>query len=261
MCEIKVVDPLHNDNINFVTEQSVKYQYVHVPSRYYVFDTLMEDEPLEGPEDIFRGIKDTAMHYNGRNMSNNSSKSPDVLCTLCIRDTLNIIRELSKYQFVGVTWLQIEDLERVRDDEYNCQMLELLIENFCLSTRAKSVQIKNSCLLFDIYSSIMTQLIDCPILEKLILTENSISADMKLDKIMASLISLKELDLKGCDINEYNCEELMEVLRQLPLEALKMSGNSMTRYVEALIPQRDFPTKTTTSEEYNAWKRRFEDSE
>ena len=70
----------------------------------------------------------------------------------------------------------------------------------------------------------MTQLVDCPILEKLILTENSISADMKLDKVVAALISLKELDLKGCDINAYNCEELMEALRQLPLEALKMSG-------------------------------------
>ena len=135
MCEIKVVDPLHNENINFVTEQSVKYQYVHVPSRYYVFDTLMEDEPLEGPEDIFRGIKDTAMHYNGRNMNNNSSNCPDAECVLCVtgrdlRDTLNIIRELSKHQFVGVTWLHIEDLERVRDNEYNCHMLELLIENF-----------------------------------------------------------------------------------------------------------------------------------
>ena len=177
----------------------------------------MEDEPLEGPKDIFRGIKDTAMHYNGRNMSNNSSKGPDAECILCLsgrdlRDTLNIIRELSKHQFVGVTWLHIEDLERVRDDEYNCQMLKLLIDNFCLSSRAKSVQIKNSCLLFDVYSCIMTQLVNCPILEKLILTENSISADMKRDKIVASLISLKELDLKGCDINAYNCEELMEML-------------------------------------------------
>ena len=87
----------------------------------------------------------------------------------------------------------------------------------------------------------MTQLVDCPILENLILTENSISADMKLDKIMAALVSLKELDLKGCDINAYNCEELMEMLRQLPLEALKMSGNSMTRCVEALIPPTGLP--------------------
>ena len=175
-------------------------------------------------------------------MSNNSSKGPDAECALCVtgrdlRDTLNIIRELSKHQFVGVTWLHIADLERVKDNEYNCHMLELLIENFCLSSRAKSVQIKNSCLLFEVYSCIMTQLVDCPVLEKLILTENSISADMKLDKIVASLISLKELDIKGCDINAYNCEELVEALRQLPLEALKMSGNSMTRCVEALIPR------------------------
>ena len=80
-------------------------------------------------------------------MSNNSSKGPNAECALCVtgkdlRDTLNIIRELSKHQFVGVTWLHIEDLKRVRDDEYNCQMLELMIENFCLSIQAKSVKSK-----------------------------------------------------------------------------------------------------------------------
>ena len=57
MCEIRVVDPLHNENINFVTEQSAKYQYVHVPSRYYVFDTLIEDEPLEGPRTYLGVLK------------------------------------------------------------------------------------------------------------------------------------------------------------------------------------------------------------
>ena len=244
---IMVVDPLHNKNINFVTEQSVMYQCVYVPSRYYVFDTIMENDPLEGSEDIFRGIKDSGMHYIGHSISDDSSEAPYAECALCVtgkdlRDSLNVIKALSKYQSGGVTWLHIEDLERVRDNEYNCQMLELLIEHFCLSPCAKSVQIKNSCLLFNVFSSIMTQLFDREHLEKLILTENSISANMKLDQILAGLISLKELDLNGCGINTYDCEELMVVLPRLPqLEVVKMSGNSMTGCMEALITSEGLP--------------------
>ena len=244
---IMVVDPLHNKNINFVTEQSAMYQYVHVPSRYYVFDTLMEDDPLEGSEDIFRGIKDSGMHYIVHSTSNNSSEAPDAECALCVtgkdlRDSLNVMKALSKYQSVGVTWFHIEDLKRARDNEYNCQMLELLIENFSLSPDVKSVQVKDSSLLFAISSRIMAQLFDCERLEKLVFTENSISANMKLDRILAELIHLKELDLTGCGINAYDCEELMVALQQLPLlEAVKMSGNSMTGCVEALITQEGLP--------------------
>ena len=235
MHELRVIDPLHNQQINFVSEQDA-YRHAYVPSRYYVFDTLMEDEPLEGP--ICRSIPDGPVRYNYHN-EDSSSMTSDADCAIYVegkqlKRSLQLLKDLSQFQNVRIARLRLVELDEGRRGECDDELIQLMFENFSLSPRAKSVEVVDSKMPLSIYEVLMRQLTNCADLEKLVLRKNTVYARMKMDKTVAKLESLKELNLYDCDISSYDCEALMEVM-PLSVEILDMSKNTMTRCLDALI--------------------------
>ena len=241
--ENAVVDPFHNKHINFVTEQSSEvYTYVHVPSRYYVFDDLVHDDLGDDYEKMWmRGIGRKSMRY---------IQGPDVPrgeIALCVsgsilRHCLKVVRELSKHQnWLTITWVSVFNIPNFtmhhKDDCYEeySELAETFFETFRFGDNVKSVSVCSSEFSHDMQRHIVRELCGKAELEELVLVSNHYQLPMKFGKTLATLMSLKKLDLSGCDMPGDRCEELAEALNQLPLVELDCQENKMGNCLDLLL--------------------------
>ena len=234
---MELIDPFHNKHTNFVTEQSGStYQYVCVPSNYYVFDTFGKDD--DERRNFGKGPKDTPVHYVvNQNISHiENYEYPE--CVLQVSGyyptyrSLQVIRELSKYhERLLLRRIHIAnprlDASDTADNE-DCELTELFFETLQFK-EARSVHFENTHLPYYVYKNITRKLCDCQELEQLVLKKNNFSCfNQRLDKIIRRLTALKKFSLKEHSMSAYQCEMLMESLHQLPLEELEMSNVTLT---------------------------------
>ena len=159
--EMGIVDSFHNRHINFVAEQlGSTYQYVTVPSKYYVFDTFRKDD--DERRNFGKGPKNSPMHYvvDKELLEDEEYKYPE--CVMCVSGyystyrSLQVIRELSKHQSLLLRRIHIANprLDGIDSAENeDCELTELFFETFQLED-AISVHFENTILPYHVYKDI-----------------------------------------------------------------------------------------------------------
>ena len=174
LCEMELVNPFHNKHINSVTEQSGStYQYVCVPSKYYVFDTFGKGD--DERRNFGKGPKDTPMHYVISHDISQIENYHHPECVLQVNGyystyrSLQVIRELSKYHeslslrriHIANPRLNASDTADNKDSE----LTELFFETLKFKD-ARSVHFENTNLPYHVYKNITRKLCECQVLER-----------------------------------------------------------------------------------------------